>query len=338
MLKLICFSLLLIMILGVTLAHGQESAFTLYSDEPIVSHGESADWDGQYTDPGAVLYHDGLFHMFRNGFRGWPASVQWGYLTSEDGLNWTEVSPDPVMTTDQVPYAKVAALASSALVEDDGTWVMYFYTWDSTSSTTAPGAIGRATAPTPNGPWKPDSEPVLLPGSEGAWDDLRATAPHVVHDDEGYRMYYDGVSKTPQTSRIGMATSPDGITWTKYDDPETTDTLFAVSDPVLWLEADSNREFIHQPLVQRTPDGWVMVYRHFRGRGRNLLYYTTSEDGIHWELSSAPPIWENDTITRSVGFWYTALVHHQDTYYLYVEGGRGSHTDIYVSTHEGALQ
>ncbi len=137
----------LVLVISPLMALAQDTPlFTLFSDDPVVSHGESADWDSQYTDPGAVIYHDGLFHMFRNGFKGWPASVQVGYLTSEDGLNWTEVTSDPVLRTDEVPYAGVAALASDALVLDDGTWVLYFYTWESRSGAGAPGSIGRATA------------------------------------------------------------------------------------------------------------------------------------------------------------------------------------------------
>lgn len=31
---------------------------------------------------------------------------------------------------DDLDYVGVTALASSALVQDDGTWVLYFYTWD----------------------------------------------------------------------------------------------------------------------------------------------------------------------------------------------------------------
>ncbi|UCH11387.1 MAG: T9SS type A sorting domain-containing protein, partial [Fidelibacterota bacterium] len=33
--------------------------------------------------------------------------------------------------------------------------------------------------------------------------------------------------------QTGLATSPDGIHWTKYDDPSTTTTLYVASDPVL---------------------------------------------------------------------------------------------------------
>ena len=54
--------------------------FTVYGDQPIVPNGEPGTWDDRFTDPGAVIYHDGIFHMFRNGFRGFPAESQWGML------------------------------------------------------------------------------------------------------------------------------------------------------------------------------------------------------------------------------------------------------------------
>jgi predicted GH43/DUF377 family glycosyl hydrolase len=318
-------------------AQDTASLFTLYSDQPVVPHGDkTSDWDYQYTDPGAVIYHDGKFHMFRNGFNGWPASVQIGYLTSDDGLKWTEVSPDPVMFTKDVPYAKVAALASDVVVQDDGTWVMYFYTWNTSSGTQADGAIGRATAKDPVGPWTPDAEPILNPGSEGSWDELRVSAPRVVKTDSGYSMYYSGSQKSNGIhTRIGMATSTDGITWTKDDDPATTDAMYAESDPI--LDTGDKQAFVGQPMVQQTPDGWTMIYRAVTAPKKMQLGYSTSKDGIHWTYDPKNVIWTPKDIPSSNGFWYTAFVYHDDTYYLYVEGGVGPHTQIYAATHTGGL-
>ncbi len=333
------FTLLWVFLFSLTTdAQDTDPLFTLYSDQPVIPHSDkTSDWDYQYTDPGAVIYHDGKFHMFRNGFNGWPASVQIGYETSDDGLNWTEVTPDPVMLTRDVRYAKVAALASDVVVQDDGTWVMYFYTWNTSSGIAADGAIGRATAKEPTGPWTPDAAPVLNPGTEGAWDELRVSSPRVVKTDTGYIMYYSGSPKSNGLyTRIGMATSTDGITWTKYDDPATTDTLYAESDPI--LETGNKRTFIGQPMVQQTPDGWTMIYRTATGGQSDMkLGYTTSQDGIHWTYDPKSVIWKPADIPDSVGFWYTAFVYHDDTYYLYIENGVGQHTQIYAATHKGSL-
>jgi hypothetical protein len=95
----------------------------------------------------------------------------------------------------------------------------------------------------------------------------------------------------------------------KYDDPATTDAPFAESDPVLVSEDETS--FVHQPNVQITPDGWVMVYRTATGRGGGMrLWYALSEDGIHWETTSDEPIWTPEAIPNSRGFWFTALVYH----------------------------
>jgi predicted GH43/DUF377 family glycosyl hydrolase len=338
MYKKYLFLLISVFLLSLTAyAQDSDSTFTLYSEQPVVPHSDkTSDWDYQYTDPGAVIYHDGKFHMFRNGFNGWPASVQIGYETSDDGLNWTERSHDPVMMTKDVPYAKVAALASDVVVQDDGTWVMYFYTWNTLSGTSADGAIGRATAKEPTGPWAPDAEPVLNPGSEGSWDDLRVSSPRVVKTDDGYRMYYSGSQKSNGLyTRIGMATSTDGIQWTKYNDEATTDTLYAESDPI--LQTGDKTGFVGQPMVQQTPDGWTMIYRAVPAPRKMQLGYTTSKDGIHWTYDPDVVIWKPTDIPKSNGFWYTAFVYHDDTYYLYIENGIGAHTQIYAATHKGSL-
>ncbi len=307
------------------------NTFELASDQAVIRAArDQRSWDSQYTDPGAVFYHDGQFHMFRNGFNGWPAPVQIGYATSPDGVTWTDMSPDPVLRTDDVEFAGVAALASSALVQDDGTWVLYFYTWDSFSSNNAPGTIGRATASNPLEAWTVDPEPVLLPGGEGAWDSKMVNTPRVVRDGDEYVMYYAGFDEGGLASgAIGMATSPDGITWTKYDDPATTEAEFAESDPV--LQSDSPSALIHQPNVVPTDDGWLMLFRRME-RPEQTLITATSEDGIHWDANYDEPVWTIEDVPSSRGFYFTALASNEEGIYLYVEADQQGHTDIFVAT------
>jgi predicted GH43/DUF377 family glycosyl hydrolase len=230
--------------------------------------------------------------------------------------------------TDDVPFAETAALASSALVEDDGTWVIYFYTWNTREEPPPVSEIGRATAHNPLGPWTVDSEPVLR-GNKTGWEGIHVDAPSVVKTEDGYLMYYSGFNSA--TSAIGMATSDDGIHWTKYDDPTTTDAPFAESDPILVSEREDYR--YHQPRVERTDDGYVMIFRLQPSSGGNMgLGIATSEDGINWQVVTEEPFWGRDTIPGARGFWWTATALHEDTLYLYIEGGRGSFTDIFVAT------
>jgi predicted GH43/DUF377 family glycosyl hydrolase len=311
--------------------------FTPLSDTAVIKRG-ATEWEKaySYTDPGAVVYHDGQFHIFRNAFRGWPAPVQIAYMTSPDAVTWTEMSDAPVLTTDDVPFAQQAALASSVIVEDDGTWALYFYTWNNSTFERGGGEVGRATASDPLGPWTVDPEPVLSPGSEGSWDEYMVNGPTVLCDgDDGYVMYYAGYGK------IGMATSPDGIAWTKYDDPATSDVPFAESDPILVVTEDWEGMFIQHPRVQQTPDGYVMIYRaHGGGPTQMKLGLASSEDGTHWMKYTGNPIFTPADVPNQVAIWFTATAYQDGIYYLFAELAptRGSSsTEIFALAHEGSL-
>jgi len=334
-----------ILALAVGGASGQDSApaFTVYSEDPVIQHGDyHVTWDHLYTDPGAVTFYDGQFHIFRNAFNAWPGAVDIAYATSPDGQTWTAQGDGPVMTSDQVSYAGLAALASSVLVQDDGTWVLYFYTWSNIGPHPS-SVIGRATASQPTGPWTADTEPVLTTGSAGSWDENQVLAPSVVRTEDGYVMYYTGLEANGVTSAmIGMATSSDGIRWTKYDDPATTDAPFAESDPV-FKAGDSGAWddlFVEQPRVQQTPDGWVMLYRAAHSIPRNhALGIATSADGLTWTRSEANPVLTPRSVTGGQGMWYTDLLYNDGTYYLYFELQRNGliGTNIFLAKHTGDL-
>jgi len=313
--------------------------FTLYGDKPIVSKGRSGAWDDRFTDPGAVIYHDGMFHMFRNGFRGFPAESEVGYVTSLDGYTWTKQGDDPIIETKDVPYAKIAMYASSVLWED-GCWVLFFYTWDSRSYPSS-SVIGRATqcvaGPALTG-WIPDAEPVLKPGASGAWDEKQVLAPHVLKTDDGYTMYYSGVGASG-IQMIGMATSTDGDTWTKYNDPATTDKPFIDSDPIFQSGEKGawDASWVHQPRVFQTANGWVMIYRGTSDKNGLImkLGLATSEDGIHWERYAGNPIFKPSDIKGVRQFWFTNVALKDDVIYLFVEGDISQTTQIYLATHQG---
>ena len=69
---------------------------------PVVPHGPSERWDGKYINPGGMMFHEGLFYMFRNGFTNWPGLVSIGYMTSSDGVNWKEEQEAPVFSSDRL--------------------------------------------------------------------------------------------------------------------------------------------------------------------------------------------------------------------------------------------
>jgi len=319
------------------------STFHFYAENPVLQQSNNPNWDNLYIDPGGMVYYQGQFHMFYNGINGFPAPVGVGYATSPDGYHWTRQVSEPVLTPKGMSTGKYLGtnfFVTSALVEDDGTWVLYFYTLKG-GTFNGPGEIGRATAPAPTGPWTIDPAPILNPGPDGAWDDV---APDVLKIDKSYIMYYDGHGYD-STSLIGMATSSDGIHWTKYNDPATTDPAFAESDPVLTVSKvgwDSTR--VIDPNVIKTSDGWKMIYLATVGTGKfsggGFAFGSAhSPDGMHWSKSAQNPVLSNKDHAHWSATYLATLLHIEDTYYLYFDFATSSvnGTNVYLATFTGPL-
>src|SRR5215216_4280334 len=295
---------------------------------PILTHNPSSKIRNLYINPGAVLFHDGKFHMFFNSFTAWPGTIKIGYAISEDGYHWEMAQEEPVLVSDQVPFGKGKADVSSGLVLEDGTWVLYFHTIQD-------GQIGRATATSPLGPWSIDSEPLLVPGSKGAWDELGLEWPCVVQEDAEMRLYY-GV-KTKEGHAISFAISTDGVHWTKYNDPSTTEAQYAESDPVFTSQAKWEYNKVDRPRVARSPEGWVMIYQ--AGTSVDQRGLAISNDGISWEVYPENPIFSTDVFPiRKAKSWDTNLLYHDGAYYYFMEIGTLDGTDLYLAKHEGLLR
>ena len=350
MMRLITLTALLLLIAGLTYGYNaiaiqdQEDEaetppalvkFQFNLSNPVFRHGNFSDWDSRHVAPGAVVFDGEMFHMFRNGYRGWPQRSQVGYMTSQDGLNWEDSETSPVFLSVDVPFQNIGpSLLTAALLEDDGTWVFYFAIFNTNASTTL--GIARATAPSPTGPWVMDEDFVLLPGADGEWDSRAVSINDVIKTPDGYRMYYVGDSGDRQTA-IGLAFSEDGITWVKHNDPNTNDAPYAESDPILERDPDSWEINPQDPRVSITPDGWILFYSSFNGNFRNQGYgIATSEDGISWTRLQDEPVMARSEITLNP--WYPEFIYADGTYYFYLEADAfDGGTHIYLSTYEGSL-
>lgn len=285
---------------------------------------------------GAVTFHEGQFHMFFNAMQGgWPPQdVAIGYMTSADGLTWTLAADEPVLVGSEAPYDIHAIYASSVVVAEDGTWLLYFHTITGSSAEGEGDAVGVATAPAPTGPWTYHDELLLAPDPEG-WDSYALWAPSVVRTDAGYFMYYSGLGPPPHWDRaIGLAISADGLTWTRHGDP----VLAASEESDVW---DSKR--IEQSVVTTSPDGFVMVYRADHGSGnfsgiRTAFGLATSTDGIVWQRVQTDPVLQPGDEAAWSALWSAGLAYANGAYYLFVETEgpyRGTH--LYATTYEGPL-
>jgi predicted GH43/DUF377 family glycosyl hydrolase len=309
-----------------------------------------SEWDlllpsGLYYDTGPVVYHGGRFHMFYNCQYEWPPQeVSIMYAVSDDGVTWERVSQGSIVAERDIPYRVSYILAGSAFVENDGTWVLYF------CSQSAPVLIGRATAPSPEGPWTVDPEPVLVPSAKG-WDSYSVRRPDVVRVADGYRMYYLGIGQAG--SMVGMASSSDGIHWTRYNDPDTTDPLYAESDPVFALGGGGTGGLeLRYPRVLPAADGWLLFYwtstpgwpqadKFAPTNGQIRL--ASSRDGVHWTSAQEDPVLTPEDIGGDVSAIYTpCIVVEGDTYYMFLEkeiplDDYNYYTRIVLAIHAGLI-
>ena len=301
-------------------------------ETPIIEH-----WEDPLMDAGAVIYHDERFHMFTNSTTAFGEPANINYFTSEDGVEWTRQSDEPIFSGDNVPFDVSMALVSSVLIEKEGTWVLYFYLF-ALPTDSVQGGIARATADDPLGEWIMDDTLALELGSNGAWDDELMTSPSVVKTDEGYFMYYSGHSALGWS--IGLATSENGVTWVKYDDPETTDAIFAESDPIFTyedsvdFEAGPLRDYPH---VLLTSEGWIMLFMAAGAGDASQVGYgiAISDDGMAWELLSTEAIISAEATTPKQ-LLYPTVAYVDDVFYVFVELNRSGlqETDVYLATFE----
>ncbi len=320
----------------------REVRFDVDINTALIRPGPLGDLSTRFTNAGAVIHHNGMFHMFRAAFSTWGTVANVDHMISSDGLGWISPQQAPVFTHHQVPFDAMA-LPTSVIVEADGTWVLYFFLVPHSGSQDQ--GVARATAPQPEGPWVMDAETVLNVGSRGEWDSLALPAPRVVKIESQYFMYYGGQQDRSGDTLIGLATSEDGVHWIKYDDPSTAEAPFAESDPVFFPDTEAapweNPRVVQDPRVVRTPDGLVMLYSSYNGFRPHTAHpygLAVSDDGIHWERISDSPVFTGRDVGNRVT-WFHELAYADDTYFMYVsiaEAGGG--TSIYGGTYNGPLR
>jgi predicted GH43/DUF377 family glycosyl hydrolase len=277
---------------------------------PVVSR-TTTGIDDLYINPGAVIVDGDTLHMFANVFTAWPGQMDVAHLRSTDGVSWTPASEGPVLTSDDVPFADPGMDVSTGYVTHDGTWVLVI----ESVSAERPWVLGRATAPGPDGPWTVDPEPILEPGPADAIDTGGLAWPSVVATPDGFAMYYTAMTHPRGNGVIALATSKDGVDWTKR------------AEPVLTPGATWEFGKVDRPRVVSTPNGYLMVYSGSRLTDRGLAW---SADGFTWRRDGdAPAIARRDFPIRASA-WDAALIARDGSIEYFVELGTGpAGTNIY---------
>lgn len=194
------------------------------------------------------------------------------YSTSADGITWA--AGVEVLAPSGAGYDAIR-VAGPSVIKDGTTYRMWFHARDANAIWT----IGYADST--DGILWINRQQVLNVGAAGAWDSQMVRDPSVIKDGATYKMWYAGTALWP-VFKIGYATSPDGITWTKD-----------VGNPIFTGNAIGWDGFqVYAPSVVLDAGTYHM---YFSGTDNNYSQrwstgHATSADGITWTEDSREPI------------------------------------------------
>ncbi len=272
----------LCLLLGLA-AEGQ-AAWQKCSCNPVMVK-DSSFYEGLAIGSPSVLIDSGRFKMLYAA-GGLDHKGRIAYAYSSDGVHWTKYrNGTPVFEPDTGNAWDSHFLDTPEWLKDSTGYKMYYF--GDTDNDPRHSAIGMATSVDGVHWQRSAANPVLTPGNPGDWDALYIESPAVVFDGTTYFMYFSGVSADYRV-RIGLATSSDGIHWTKYPaNPVLTEgglldwDGFSVGTPTvrfhngrfeMWYCGVSNFDLL---------DNKVDTIK---------VGYAYSYDGIHWTKDTANPI------------------------------------------------
>ena len=257
----------------------QDAPLSTSPANPLLSRGPAGAFDQLKIGPRAILREG------PNDWRMWYEGVSAGnkasagYATSPDGIHWTKYPGNPIIRTlepwEGGPDGRVGEVTPATVLKVDGLYRMWYHS----IAADMVRRIGYASSLDGISWTKYPKNPILEPGAFWEWDAGGIGEPEVICVGTEYYMYY---MRTTGHHGIGLATSPDGINWTKYSgNPVLTagprgswdDEWFEVGGVVwdgrlfhMWFRAQNSR---------------------WDGGG---IGYAWSRDGKKWTKSPANPL------------------------------------------------
>lgn len=223
--------------------------FSWTKQGPILGEGKQGTWDSAVVQLGGVFWNSTLFIMWYRGSNSTTNnSGAIGLATSQDGASWTKYSGNPVLNP-TLFGADQKYMASPYAFKYAQTYSMW-YTGGTTSSSPTTSILQASSYDGIN--WMKAPSPALTPSTDAnAWDSGSLYSPSVIYDGTNFELWYSALDKTFTTPRIGFATSPDQMTWTRSS-----------SNPVLtqgpagsWDSAG-----VEQPSVILNSNGYMVYY------------------------------------------------------------------------------
>lgn len=245
-----------------------EITWIKYSENPL-------DLEPERTVESWVIFESGNFKMWYTGIDNLGTSRIY-YATSLDGVNWA--SHGMVLDTGDPGSWEGLAVGRPVVMFDGTTYKMWYMGY---SHNPFPAhRIGYATSPDGIVWTKHSSNPILIPGGNGGWDDGGLGEFTVFFNGSTYIMWFNGQAYMHATLKIGVATSPDGISWTKY-----SNNPVLVPGPSLW-----DNKHVYSGPVMNLEGSYKMWYSGQSYADNVRIGLATSSDGLTWTKGASNPV------------------------------------------------
>ncbi len=229
--------------------------------------------------------------------------VTWG--TQNTNINWVDYLNNPILSGGNNNF-DYYGIAQPVVLYDEGKYKMWYYGDEGSGRhyvLYAESYDGIA--------WVKYPSPVLLPGSQGSWDSWAVHPGFVLKENNIYKMYYTGFADQYDQWYIGLATSTDGINWTKKPTPI--------------LYSGSGWEYQVASCFLLKKDSLYYLYYTGRNMPEYKIGLAISSDGINFTKYSGNPILVNEFAWENSGVLYPAIDRENNTYkMIYMDAqGRG---------------
>ena len=272
----------------------------------VLPHGSPGEADSVYARAPFVLRDDdGTYKMWYSGYDGSVNRML--YASSPDGIRWTKHG---VILDVGVPPYNWNSVGGQSVLKIQSVYHMWFsagywsggpfvYWAQIYHAVSMDGFYWNVTG-------------VVLPPNQ-FWDRGMTNSPWVVRDSAGlFWLFHSGWDGS--NTRIGVATSGDGISFTPY----AGNPILDLGPSGSWDESDVNT-----PAV--IPGATWLLYYAGTNRQVGALGTATSSDGFHWSKSQGNPVLGPDPAPAfdSSGLVYPDWLADPSGSRLYYAGGDG---------------
>lgn len=239
----------------------------VWKPQGTVLKGDIAYENGEALEP-TVIYEGSPQILSGNVFKMWYSAsypdYTLSYAESKDGITWVKYSGNPILAGNH---------CRSFLIKVNSVYYLY--------ATRADDAIDLYTS-SDGVNFSVHTLNVLVKGTGAEWDSLHIGNSCTIIDNGVWYMFYDGVKTGVLIWQTGLATSNDGVTWTKYGAVPIISELFQVSGAYVVKVGNSFYLWGHGGYTTSLPTDM-----HYRYKSSDLITWVKDTDSFTYARLTA---------------------------------------------------